>query len=130
MPASFEAFRTAFRQLRLGKTILTGIDRPASNSKYHPRFFGRPASLPLHHIQLALETGAPIVIFVPVRRPDGRIAIASSEEIHMQRFSSREREMLFNAECVLEVAEEFIRRTPEQWGVFQPVWPEALVELS
>jgi KDO2-lipid IV(A) lauroyltransferase len=129
LPASFEAFRTAIRQLRLGKTIITGIDRPISKTKHHPRFFGRPASLPLHHIQLALETAAPIVIFVPVRRKDGRIAIESSEEIRMQRYSSRERELLFNGECVLEAAEEFIRRTPEQWSVFQPVWPEALAEL-
>ena len=31
---------------------------------------------------------------------------------------------------VLEIAENIIRQAPDQWAVIQPVWPEALAEIS
>jgi hypothetical protein len=34
-----------------------------------------------------------------------------------------------NAEKVLMVAEGFIRRAPQQWAIFQPVWPDLLPQV-
>ena len=57
---------------------------------------------------------------------DGRYHIRSSDEIHMQPYSDRQRELQLNAERILEAAEEIIGQAPQQWVVFQPVWPEIL----
>jgi phosphatidylinositol dimannoside acyltransferase len=128
-PASFGTFRAAIRRMREGGAVLTGIDRPLSSPRYQPRFFGRPASVPVHHVQLALEAGVPVVVMATSYQGDGLCHIQMSPEIQMRRFSDREQETLFNAEQVLEAARHFIQLAPEQWSVLQPVWPDALSEL-
>jgi KDO2-lipid IV(A) lauroyltransferase len=129
-PASVKAVRQALERLQAGKSILTGIDRPIFESKFHPRFFGRPASLPLHHIYLALKAKAPIYLFAAMLDSDGVYRINASEPIQMRPYSNRDTELIRNAEAVLEVAECYIRRAPQQWSMFFPVWPNALKEIQ
>jgi KDO2-lipid IV(A) lauroyltransferase len=99
------------------------------DSKYCPRFFGRPASMPVLHILLALKTNAPVVVTAAIMRPDGIYQFFASDFIAMQPHSDRHTEILLNAERVLSVAEGFIRQAPQQWAMFYPVWPEALEEM-
>ena len=47
VPASVTALRQATKLLEQGGTVMTGLDRPLAESKYWPRFFGRPAALPV-----------------------------------------------------------------------------------
>jgi KDO2-lipid IV(A) lauroyltransferase len=129
-PASITAVRQAVERLRSGGSVLTGIDRPIFDSKHRPRFFGRPACLPVHHIYLALKAKAPIYLFASILSSDGVYRISASDPIKMRPYSDRETELLRNAEAVLEVAESFIRQAPQQWSMFFPVWPEALKELQ
>ena len=44
----------------------------------------------------------------------------------MRAYSDRQKELKVNAEHVLEVAQEMITASLDQWVVFQPVWPEVL----
>jgi hypothetical protein len=46
----------------------------------------------------------------------------------MNRSEDRQKAILSNAEEVLKIAEGFILEAPEQWSIFQPVWP-GLLEL-
>jgi lauroyl/myristoyl acyltransferase len=128
-PASFSSFRLAIQRLKNGGIILTGVDRPVPNPRLKPLFFGRPASLPVHYITMALEASVPLVLFATLRQPDGTYHIYSSEEISMQSFSDRRKTLLFNAEQVLERAADFIGQAPEQWNVFLPIWPDVQDEL-
>ncbi len=48
LPASLGALRQAVRHLKKGGLVLTGIDRPGTDQKLRPRFFGQPACLPTH----------------------------------------------------------------------------------
>ena len=123
VPASTEAIRQAIRRLKQGENVLTGIDRPIQNVKYHPTFFGRPANLPVHHIHLALAAASPVVVAAAIKRPGGIYDILVSEAIRMQKCADRDEEILLNAEKVLTVAEEMIHQAPEQWSMFFPVWP-------
>jgi phosphatidylinositol dimannoside acyltransferase len=125
-PISKEAIRQAQERLKAGGAVMTGLDRPLSNSRYRPRFFGRPAPMPVLHVRLALEADVPVVVVANFKQEDGRYRIFASEPINMQRYSNRAKELIQNAETVLKVAEDFIRRTPGQWGMFYPVWPEIL----
>ncbi len=126
IPASMNAMRRAARYLSEGRTLITGADRPIPNSKYRPRFFGRPAALPVHHVLLALWAKVPIIVAAAIQQPDGIYHILASEPIEMQSYSDRQTEILSNAEAVLEVAADFIRQAPHQWAMFYPVWPEAM----
>jgi lauroyl/myristoyl acyltransferase len=129
LPASFDSYREALRHLQRGGLVATGIDRPIERPRIRPLFFGRPASVPLHHIILALRAKAPIMLLVTVRRPDGKHVITSSDLIEMDPHPDRETEVRRNAEKILRAAEAFIRKNPGQWTVPLPVWPEALAAV-
>ncbi|HEY3473000.1 MAG TPA: lysophospholipid acyltransferase family protein [Anaerolineales bacterium] len=129
IPASVAAFRQALKHLQRGGMVLTGIDRPVEKPEVQPRFFGRPAALPMYHIFLALKARVPIVITVTYLQPDGRYHVFASEPIEMDVCLNQEETMLHNAEKVLAVAETFIRRSPQQWSVPLPVWPHAVDQV-
>jgi len=129
MPASVNTLRQAIKHLQRGGVVLTGIDHPIPDAKYRPRFFGRPASLPTHHIYLATRAQVPVMIMVTNLQPDGRYTVVRSHPIEMESHPDRQLEMLRNAEKVLSIAEAFIRKVPHQWTMSLPVWPEALEQV-
>ncbi len=126
LPASVPAFLKAIRHLRRGGYVATGIDRPIPDPRLRPRFFGHPASLPLHHIFLALKANVPIRMLTTFRTPDGRHIVHASPPVEMEPHPDRDTEALQNAERVLRIAEGYIREAPAQWSVSLPVWPEML----
>jgi phosphatidylinositol dimannoside acyltransferase len=126
LPASVGAIRQALRHLQKGGYIVTGIDRPVKEPRGYPKFFGRPAALPMHHIFLANKARVPVMLMVARWQSDGKYQIQSSELIEMDSHANRETGALQNAEKVLYIAEQFIRQAPEQWTMTIPVWPEVL----
>jgi KDO2-lipid IV(A) lauroyltransferase len=126
LPASVGAIRQALQHLQQGGVVLTGIDRPIPEPKARPRFFGRPAALPMHHVFLATKAQVPVMVLVTNLQSDGKYHILTSELIEMDPHPDREVEMLQNAGKVLSVAEKYIRQAPQQWSISLPVWPETL----
>jgi len=126
VPASVNGMRQAIRHLRQGGIVLTGIDRPHPEYEPRPRFFGSPACLPSHHIYLALKARVPVLIVSLRLESDGKYHIGASAPIEMDFHPERMEALKYNAEKVLAVAEDLIRRAPHQWAIFQPVWPEAV----
>lgn len=126
VPASVAGFRQAIRHLKQGGMVVTGIDRAAPECEIRPRFLGRAACLPVHHIYLALKTHTPVVIAVNRREKDGKYHLLATPPIEMEECSDHNQALLHNAEKILAIAEDFIRQTPQQWIMSQPVWPEAL----
>ena len=104
--------------------MVTGIDRPVPQPEFQPRFFGRPASLPLHYIFLAIKARVPVRIIITRLHSDGKCRVVASDLIEMDTHFYDEANALRNAEMVLYIAESFIRQAPEQWSVSLPVWPE------
>jgi lauroyl/myristoyl acyltransferase len=129
VPGSFTGLRQAIRHLQQGGVVVTGIDRPVPESEPRPCFFGRPAALPIHHIYLALKAHVPIVVAATRLEENGKYHIHASPPIEMDSYPNRADERLMNAEKVLAVAEEFIRPAPQQWLIFQPVWPEIINDI-
>jgi KDO2-lipid IV(A) lauroyltransferase len=126
MPASFSSIRHALKHLQKGGTVLTGIDRPLEGPEVTPRFFGRPAALPVHHIFLAVKARVPVILSVAYLRPDGKYHVFASDPIEMDSAATSPDILIRNAENVLGVAEKFIRRAPHQWSVPLPVWPQLM----
>ncbi|HAL15479.1 MAG TPA: hypothetical protein DCP32_01625 [Anaerolineaceae bacterium] len=128
-PMSVEAFQKARERLRNGGTVLTGVDRPLAQSRHMVRFFGRLAPLPVAYVQLALQTGAPIIIVACISKPGGRYGLLCSDPIIARAGSDRDSELVGNAEVVLKYAEDAIRPRPTDWCMFYPVFPEAEREV-
>jgi KDO2-lipid IV(A) lauroyltransferase len=131
-PMSIQALRKASETLRRGRTVVTGIDRPlpeGEDAKYQVSFFGRRAALPVFHIRLALKHHLPITVLGGCRGADGRYRVWSSEPIPLRRYADLMEETVLNTEAILRVVAEVIRRAPEQWAMFYPVWPEALAQV-
>lgn len=129
LPPTLANLRRVVGRVANGEMALTGIDRPMPDLKYRPVFFGRPALLPTHHIFLALRARVPIVVMGAILGSDGRYHVLASPELHMRSDPDRSREMVYNAEQVLEAAQEIICQAPEQWAVPYPVWPEVLAQI-
>ena len=129
VPASVGALRQAVKYLQQGGMVLTGIDRPIEKPEVSPRFFGRPAALPTHHIFLAIKAHVPIVITVAYLQEDGKYHVFTSDLIEMDSCPNPKEVLLQNAEKVLAIAERFILRAPQQWSVPLPVWPQIVSQV-
>ena len=127
--ASVGALRQAVKYLQQGGMVLTGIDRPIEKPEVSPRFFGRPAALPTHHIFLAIKAHVPIVITVAYLQEDGKYHVFTSDLIEMDSCPNPKEAFLQNAEKVLAIAERFILRAPQQWSVPLPVWPQIVSQV-
>jgi len=124
VPATISNIRDTINRLKAGEAVLTGLDHPVSDPIYQPRFFGYPAHVPVHHIQLAVKARVPIIVFAAREHPDRRISVDCSDYIEMEEYPNRNTTIINNAENILNIAEDFIQRAPQQWIILQPVWPE------
>lgn len=124
-PMSISSMREAEQRLRDGGMVLTGLDRPLANSRYTPRFFGRPAALPVSYIPMAIKTRVPVVVVCCYDDGDHYI-LDSSEPVEMIAYRDRQEEIERNAERVLHEAERMIHAHPDQWFMYYPVWPELM----
>lgn len=126
VPASLDALRQAVRHLRQGGLVVTGIDRPVTDIRLQPRFFGQPAPLPTHHIVLAQKARVPVVLMAVIQQNDGKYKLVNSGPIEMDPHPDHETAVLKNAENILQQAEDFIRLAPQQWNVPLPIWPDLM----
>lgn len=128
--ASVGNIKHAVDYLKKGGLVITGIDRPDHNNRYRPKFFGRPAAVPIHHVFLALKAKVPVTVIATIRKPDGKYHFVISEPIEMQTHPDRHAEIVLNAERILQEAEKFIKLDPSQWAMTFPVWPDAMAQIK
>lgn len=128
-PASMEAVRMATERLKARGTVVTGVDRPLPESRHAPCFFGLPARLPTAHVRLALRLNLPLFVIGVSQEKDGRYCIWAHGPMEMQRCADPDEEILLNAERVLKIVEENIRRFPVQWNMTFPVWPQVMADV-
>ena len=129
-PISIESMRQAIQFMKQGGVVLTGVDRPmGGDTSCRPSFFGRPSSLPTGYVRLAIKAGVPVVVISGQILSDGHYRLMAFEPIPMHSYQDKTEELLQNAQPVLAVIEGVIRKAPEQWAMFYPVWPEALQEI-
>jgi lauroyl/myristoyl acyltransferase len=124
-PMSVSSMREAEQRLRNGGLVLTGLDRPLPNSNYNPRFFGRPTSLPVAYIAMAIKNQVPVVV-VCCYSIGKQFILDASEIIEMVHYQDRQEGIERNAERALSEAEKMILAHPEQWFMYYPLWPELI----
>lgn len=126
-PLNSAALRQAIRLLKRGGVVSLAGDRPVSDLDAPVRFFGRPARVPSGHVRLALQTGAAVAVGYCVLAPETqRYTVHLEPPVEMIRTGNRDEEVQLNMRPILDALERIIRRWPEQWLMFVPVWPELL----
>ncbi len=122
------SIRHIVQAMRKGEFVAMVGDRNFGAKGYPVDFFGQPTTLPVGAVKLARETGAPLIPVFAYRKSirDRRheFYFRIIDPIYIERTDDRERDVRAGMERVVGVLEDAIRRAPEQWVMFQPVWPE------
>ncbi|MFN2251727.1 MAG: lysophospholipid acyltransferase family protein [Anaerolineae bacterium] len=135
------------RALRRGHVVFLAADRDTTDSSVPVDLFGHPTMLPDGYAQLALRTGAPIVVAASARRPGGQLEIrcrvirtppetggegdgsyGGSGATDSPGDAQRGRAVRALMRQVLGFVEERVREDPDQWVLFTRVWPEPIPE--
>jgi lauroyl/myristoyl acyltransferase len=126
-PISPRSLRDAMARLRAGGIVVTGVDRPIKEGNEPVEFFGATAYLPTGYIRIPLRTDCLVMTIAIHYEPDsdgGVYSVIANPPMEMERTGDPEADVAHNLRRVLAEIEGMIRRYPDQWQMFIPVWPE------
>lgn len=86
-------------------------------------FFGRPTSFPTIAADLARVSGAPIVVAAVMRQRDNTFRGIALPPIFVDRTRQAAEETARVTRSIAQGLEELIKRGPDQWYIFRPMWP-------
>jgi len=116
-----DSSRGIFRVLREGKVLGILADRAVTGVGERVEFFGREALLPSAAIVLSLRTGAPLLPSF-AGRSDGRLTASFEPPLDIPNTGDRAADVREGVQRFARVLERYVRRTPEQWTVFEDFW--------
>jgi lauroyl/myristoyl acyltransferase len=120
--------RQLVRATRNAEFVTMVADRNFTDRGYPVEFFGKPTMLPSGPVKLARETGAPLIPVLAYRKSiqdrTREFFFRIGQPIYIERTMNRDLDVATGMRKVVDVLEESILRAPEQWVMFQPVWPE------
>lgn len=122
LPADRRGVREAIAQLRRGGMLALLADRDVLGSGAPLPFFGEPARLPPGPVELALRTGAELVVGFVRRGPGGGLRVRLDPPIRLRRGGDREADAAAGMDRLLRALERGIRESPGQWFALHPIW--------
>lgn len=87
-------------------------------------FFNTETDFPAGPAQIALMTGAAIIVGVPVVTPAGHITVRTHPPLTLERTGNRQDDIQIGMQLIAQRLEEMIRESPEQWYIFRPMWKD------
>ncbi len=87
------------------------------------RFFGELASFPTVAASLARVSGAPIIVAAVVRERDNTFRGIALPPIFVKRTRETTQDIQLATQAIVGGLEGFVRRWPDQWYIFRPMWP-------
>lgn len=114
--------KRAIQTVRRGGCAVFVSDRDFFQSGREVTFFGRRTSLPPGIVRIARETGAPIVSVFGERIGRGH-GISIEPGFKISKTGNVAADLQDGIELVAGVLERAISRLPDQWVMFQRVWP-------
>ncbi len=125
LPVGKSALRELFLALRRNEVVGLVTDRDVTGTGPTIEFFGAPTQFPDGVAALAVRTGAPILIAIASRRPDGRFDALFEPLPPVTLTGDPKADVLLLTQAIARRLEYHIAIHPEQWTVFQKRWPEA-----
>lgn len=106
------------------------LDRPPGRSGTTVELFGRPFQASLAAAELARASGCAVVGVTVVRTPKAcRVDVLPEFAYDRAALGNREARRLFTGQ-IMRAFEPAIRKHPDQWYHFVPVWPAATTPPS
>lgn len=124
IPIDGGALRAISKALRANEIVGIGADRDIQGTGLVTRFFGETTTMPDAPAVLALRTRASVLPVQSLRQPDNSFRVRIHPPLNMQFTGNIREDVRVNTERIIRIMEEFIRSDPEQWVVFEPVWPD------
>lgn len=121
--ASSSGVREAISHLRAGKMLCLLSDRDFFLNGREIEFFGERTTLPIGAVRMARETGASIVPVFTVRQ-GRKHALMIEPAFTVDKTNDRNADIALGMERVVGTLENAIAMAPDQWVMFQRVWPE------
>ena len=113
--------RGVFKVLRRKEILVLLADWGYRPDGIPVRFFGEWTTFPAGPATLAAKTGASIVALVVYRRPNNMFEVAMGRRILLDATDAAGQQRATQA--YVNDLEAMIRKAPEQWVVFKPLWP-------
>jgi len=118
--------RDIFRVMRRPAILGMVVDWGYRADDMPVRLFGAWTTLPAGPATLAARSGAVLVPVVARRRPDGRYDSVMYEPI--RPIDASPAGLSRATQALADALEDMIRRAPEQWYTFKPMWPASRAE--
>ncbi len=122
LPVTYSGLKEAIRRLKRGEVVAIACDRAIQRSGLSMEFLGAPALIPVGAVDLALRTGAAIVPAFAARHKGYRYAFYFEPPIYVPSNGNRPNNIRQPLGKIVSWMEKYIRRFPDQWMVFRPVW--------
>ena len=116
------SLRQILKALARNEVVALASDLYSGDRGVRVPFFNRPATFPSGPAAIALKTGAPILPVWIRRQPDNLHVAEVEEPIEVSRTGDTARDVQLTTERIVQFFERIIRREPDQWLVFLPVW--------
>jgi KDO2-lipid IV(A) lauroyltransferase len=120
--ASPSGIRKVFRALRRGECAVFLADLDFFQNGKVTRLFGRETTLPQGAVRIARDTGAPIVPIYGIRTRTGHGLILESP-IRVEKTADLDADVARGLAMIAASLERAIGSAPDQWVMFQEVWP-------
>ncbi len=121
--ATAGGLRRLTRALRRGEVLALAADRDFQGTGVPVRFFGAETTLPGGAVRLALATGATLIVVI-CRRHGQRHTLTIEEPLALGGSGDPTTDLHRGVAEIAATLERHIRTSPEQWAMFQRVWPE------
>ena len=108
----------------VGLMLDFGVHHQADIPTIDVDFFGARTTFPSGPAQLALLTGAPIIVAHTFISPNGHIDGYVGKPLQFKRTGNKQQDYQTIMQELAHHFENFIRRHPEQWHMFRPMWFE------
>lgn len=119
--------RAVIRALRRGECAVFVGDYDFFQNGYPVELFGRSTTLPPGPVRIARDTGS-LVVGVFGQRTETGYEMTTAEPFLVEKTRDLEADLRRGMERVTAILERAIAATPDQWVMFQQVWPSGPVD--
>lgn len=120
--ATASGVRRAIQAVMKGECAVIVSDRDFFQNGLGVNFFGEETTLPPGAVRIARDTGASIVPLYGKRIPGGH-ELAIDQPFTVERTADVQEDIRNGMARVVKSLESALEKTPDQWVMFQSVWP-------
>ena len=127
LPANTSGLKEAFRALKRGEMVVVACDRAIQGTGVRSPFMGEETLMPDGAVRLSARTGAPILPCFALRNGARGTDLYFEPHFVLGEKGDDAHSRTEGLSNITHTMERYIRRHPDQWMVFSPVWRERAI---